>query len=137
MSAKEPNPVDRHVGNRIRMRRIMLEMSQEKLGEGLGLTFQQVQKYEKGTNRVGASRLQQISEVLQVPVSFFFEGRPADGGKQSMDGASSPAYVTDFLATSEGLALTRAFMRIADPRLRRSIVDLVEKIASPGSPDRS
>src|ERR1700712_4121066 len=111
MSTKAPNPVDKYVGSRVRMRRIMLGMSQEKLGEALGLTFQQVQKYEKGTNRVGASRLQQISEVLQVPVSFFFEGRAAESGvKQSADDASSPAYVTDFLATSEGLALTRAFM---------------------------
>ena len=129
MSAKEPNPVDRHVGNRIRMRRIMLEMSQEKLGEALGLTFQQVQKYEKGTNRVGASRLQQISEVLQFPVSFFFEGRPGNGAADFNEAPSS-AYVADFLATSEGLALTRAFTRIADAKLRRSIVDLVERIAT-------
>ena len=71
MSTKAPNPVDKYVGSRVRMRRIMLGMSQEKLGEALGLTFQQVQKYEKGTNRVGASRIQQISEILQVPVSFF------------------------------------------------------------------
>ena len=76
MSTKAPNPVDKYVGSRVRMRRIMLGMSQEKLGEALGLTFQQVQKYEKGTNRVGASRLQQISEILQVPVSFLFEGGP-------------------------------------------------------------
>ena len=130
MSPKEPNPVDRHVGNRIRMRRIMLEMSQEKLGEALGLTFQQVQKYEKGTNRVGASRLQQISEVLQVPVSFFFEGRPSETAAAGFDEASSPVYLTDFLATSEGLALTRAFMRISDPKLRRSIVELIERIAA-------
>ena len=77
MSTKAPNPVDRYVGSRVRMRRIMLGMSQEKLGEALGLTFQQIQKYEKGTNRVGASRLQQISEILQVPVSFLFDGGPS------------------------------------------------------------
>src|SRR5690348_17642990 len=77
MSTKAPNPVDKYVGSRVRMRRIMLGMSQEKLGEALGLTFQQIQKYEKGTNRVGASRIQQISEVLQVPVSFLFEGGPS------------------------------------------------------------
>ena len=77
MSTKAPNPVDKYVGSRVRMRRIMLGMSQEKLGEALGLTFQQVQKYEKGTNRVGASRIQQISEILQVPVSFLFEEDPA------------------------------------------------------------
>jgi transcriptional regulator with XRE-family HTH domain len=131
MSVKAPNPVDKYVGSRIRMRRIMLGMSQEKLGESLGLTFQQIQKYEKGTNRVGASRLQQISEILQVPVSFLFEGGP--GGTISGNGLSeapSPAYVSDFLATSEGLALTRAFTRINDSKLRRSIVDLVEQIAT-------
>ena len=131
MSVKAPNPVDKYVGSRIRMRRIMLGMSQEKLGESLGLTFQQIQKYEKGTNRVGASRLQQISEILQVPVSFLFEGGP--GGVISANGMSeapSPAYVSDFLATSEGLALTRAFTRINDSKLRRSIVDLVEQIAT-------
>ena len=130
MSTKAPNPVDKYVGSRVRMRRIMLGMSQEKLGEALGLTFQQVQKYEKGTNRVGASRLQQISEVLQVPVSFLFDGGPSSAinGAASVEGAS-PAYIADFLATSEGLALTRAFTRIPDAKLRRSIVDLVEQIA--------
>ena len=75
--SKAPNPVDKYVGSRVRMRRIMLGMSQEKLGEALGLTFQQIQKYEKGTNRVGASRIQQIAEILQVPVSFLFEGGPS------------------------------------------------------------
>jgi len=130
MSSKAPDPVDKYVGSRVRMRRIMLGMSQEKLGEALGLTFQQIQKYEKGTNRVGASRIQQISEVLQVPVSFLFEGGPSTSA--AAEGASegtSPTYVSDFLATSEGLALTRAFTRISDAKLRRSIVDLVEKIA--------
>jgi len=106
-------------------------MSQEKLGDALDLTFQQVQKYEKGTNRIGASRLQQISQILQVPVAFFFEGAPnlypqLDGNFRD---APSPAYVSDFLATSEGLALTRAFTRIREPKLRRRIVDLVEQIA--------
>jgi transcriptional regulator with XRE-family HTH domain len=129
MSVKSPNPVDKYVGSRIRMRRIMLGMSQEKLGESLGLTFQQIQKYEKGTNRVGASRLQQISEILQVPVSFLFEGGPG-GALNGLGEAPSPAYVSDFLATSEGLALTRAFTRISDSKLRRSIVDLVEQIAT-------
>ena len=76
MTKKAPNPIDKHVGSRVRMRRMMLAMSQEKLGDALGLTFQQVQKYEKGTNRIGASRLQQIANILQVPVSFFFEGAP-------------------------------------------------------------
>jgi transcriptional regulator with XRE-family HTH domain len=130
MSTKAPNPVDKYVGSRVRMRRIMLGMSQEKLGEALGLTFQQVQKYEKGTNRVGASRLQQISEILQVPVSFLFDGGPSGMANSANFGESSPAYISDFLATSEGLALTRAFTRIPDAKLRRSIVELVEQIAA-------
>jgi len=112
-------------------------MSQEKLGEALGLTFQQVQKYEKGTNRVGASRIQQISEILQVPVSFLFEGGPS--GTANTEGfteGTSPSYVSDFLATSEGLALTRAFTRITDAKLRRSIVELVEQIATREAPDK-
>jgi transcriptional regulator with XRE-family HTH domain len=136
MSTKAPNPVDKYVGSRVRMRRIMLGMSQEKLGEALGLTFQQVQKYEKGTNRIGASRIQQISGILQVPVSVLFEGGP--GGSMSADGsaeATSPSYVSDFLATSEGLTLTRAFTRISDSKLRRSIVDMVEQIAAREPPD--
>src|SRR5262245_41827273 len=114
MAKKAANPIDKHVGSRVRMRRMMLGMSQEKLGDALGLTFQQVQKYEKGTNRIGASRLQQISLILQVPISFFFEGAPPPpGGRpQGLDEAPSPTYVTDFLATTDGLALVKAFMRI-------------------------
>jgi transcriptional regulator with XRE-family HTH domain len=133
MAKKAPNPIDKHVGSRVRMRRMMLGMSQEKLGNSLGLTFQQVQKYEKGTNRIGASRLQQISYVLQVPVSFFFEGAPAvtlATRAEGMSEAPSPTYVSDFLATSDGLALTKAFMRITDSKLRRRIVDLVEQIST-------
>ncbi len=133
IAKKAPNPIDKHVGSRVRMRRMMLGMSQEKLGNALGLTFQQVQKYEKGTNRIGASRLQQISHTLQVPVSFFFDGAPnvQTGPRvEGMSEAPSPAYVSDFLATSDGLALTKAFMRISDSKLRRRIVDLVEQIAS-------
>ena len=131
MAKKAPNPIDKHVGSRVRMRRMMLNMSQEKLGDALGLTFQQVQKYEKGTNRIGASRLQQIANILQVPVSFFFEGAPHIPGSPTtgMSEAPSPAYVSDFLATSDGLSLTKAFMRIKNSKLRRRIVDLVEQIA--------
>jgi transcriptional regulator with XRE-family HTH domain len=129
-TTKTPNPTDKHVGSRVRMRRMMLGMSQEKLGDALSLTFQQVQKYEKGTNRIGASRLQQIAHFLQVPVSFFFEGAPdLPPGGDGTTAAPSPSYVSDFLATSEGLALTKAFMRIKDPKLRRRIVDLVLQIA--------
>ena len=132
IAKKAPNPIDKHVGSRVRMRRMMLGMSQEKLGDALGLTFQQVQKYEKGTNRIGSSRLAQIAHILQVQVSFFFEGAPNVGIGSRHDGLSeapSPAYVSDFLATSDGLALTKAFMRIGDAKLRRRIVDLVEQIA--------
>src|SRR3974377_386613 len=132
MVKKTPNPIDKHVGSRVRRRRMMRNMSQEKRGDALGLTFQQVQKYEKGTNRIGASRLQQISQILQVPVAFFFEGAPhlPEGAvPEGLQEAPSPSYVSDFLATSDGLSLTKAFMRIPDPKLRRRIVDLVQQIA--------
>jgi transcriptional regulator with XRE-family HTH domain len=132
MAKKTPNPIDKHVGSRVRMRRMMLSMSQEKLGDALGLTFQQVQKYEKGTNRIGASRLQQIAGILQVPVSFLFEGAPHEGGSRGsgMGEAPSPAYVSDFLATSDGLALVKAFTKIKNSKMRRRVVDLVEQIAN-------
>ena len=109
------------------MRRLMLKMSQSDLADGLGLTFQQVQKYEKGTNRIGASRLQQISQILQVPVPFFFDRAPGQSGVVA-EIADSDSYVNDFLATSDGLALVRAFMQIPNPKLRRAIVHLVEQI---------
>jgi transcriptional regulator with XRE-family HTH domain len=120
-----PNQIDRQVGARVRMRRRMLRMSQEKLAKGLGLTFQQVQKYEKGTNRIGASRLHRVAQILEVPVGFFFPELAAPGAKHEPE----PAYVSDFLATADGLALTKAFMSIRDKRLRRCIVDLVEATA--------
>ena len=127
---KAPNVIDKYVGGRVRMRRKMLGMSQEKLGDGLGLTFQQVQKYEKGTNRIGASRLQHISQLLQVPVPFFFEGAPRLPGESTGIGpAPSPAYVFNFLATTDGLALTKAFMQIKQTSMRRRIVNLVQEIA--------
>ena len=125
-----PNPVDKHVGSRVRMRRMMLGMSQTNLADAFGLTFQQVQKYEKGTNRISASRLQQTAHVLQVPVVFFFEGAPSvPGVPQAKGTVPSPAYVSDFLATKDGLALIKAFTQIKDKKLRRCIVDLVEGIA--------
>ena len=126
------NPIDKHVGSRVRMRRLMLDMSQTDLGNALGLTFQQVQKYEKGANRVSASRLQHLSQILQVPVPFFFEGAPASIGRTGVEGsadAPSPSFVSDFLATSEGLDLVRAFTCIEDAQLRRAIVRLVDEIA--------
>ncbi len=127
---KKPNPIDIHVGSRVRLRRMMLGMSQEKLGEQLGITFQQIQKYEKGANRIGASRLQNISGVLNVPVSFFFDGAP--GAVSNVGGfaeASEGSYLVDFLSTSEGLQLNRAFARVSDPKVRRRLIDLVRTIA--------
>src|SRR5471032_900463 len=120
IAKKVPNPIDKHVGSRVRMRRMMLSMSQEKLGDALDLTFQQVQKYEKGTNRIGASRLQHISQILKVPVSFFFEGAPNMPGHTGMGEATSPAYVNDFLATSDGLSLTKSFIDRKSTRLNSS-----------------
>ena len=132
MPRRAINPTDKHVGGRLRMRRLMLDMSQSDLADCLGLTFQQVQKYEKGANRVSASRLQHISQILQVPVPFFFEGAPAATGIRPSAGqtakASSPSYLSDFLATSDGLSLAKAFMCIEDAKLRRAIVRLVEVI---------
>jgi len=127
---KAPDPIDRHVGSRVRMQRILMKMSQEKLGEALGLTFQQVQKYEKGTNRIGASRLQQISKTLNVPPSFFFEGAPST--QPAGDGfaeESSSQYVVDFLSTAEGLHLNRAFARIKDSKVRKRVIDLISTLA--------
>ena len=127
---KAPNPIDEHVGRRVRMRRRMLAMSQGKLGDALGLTFQQVQKYEKGTNRIGASRLQQISHILQVPVAFFFEDAPnASAPRGSHGRALSIAQIDDFVSDSNGLRLIGAFMRIENANLRRKIVMLVQEIA--------
>ena len=126
--AKAPDPIDKHVGSRVRMRRMMIGMSQERLGEALGLTFQQVQKYEKGTNRIGASRLHQIAAALGVGVAFFYEGAPAPQALPS-DAAASPPEVADFLASAEGLHLMRAFVRLKDARVRRRIVDLIAALA--------
>src|SRR5215208_965481 len=123
INKKQPNPIDIHVSSRVRLRRMMLGMSQEKLGEHLGITFQQIQKYEKGTNRIGASRLQNISTVLAVPVSFFFEDAPGPIGISAAGmGESRPAsYMTDFLSSSEGIQLNKAFTRIKDNKMRRRI----------------
>src|ERR1700730_12476211 len=128
-TAKLPNPTDKHVGRRVRMRRKMLSMSQTKLADALGLTFQQIQKYEKGTNRMGASRLLQISRVLRVPISFFFVDPRGPSEGAGTQPAPSPGSHSDFLTTTDGLVLTKAFMVIRDPKLRRSIVNLVREIA--------
>lgn len=128
MKTKSGNSIDKYVGLRVRTRRMMMKMSQTKLGDALGLTFQQVQKYEKGVNRIGASRLQAIAVILQVPIEFFFEGAPQSSS--SKDKEAGPDYVQEFLATRDGLALSKAFMQIKQPALRRRIVHLVEDIAT-------
>jgi transcriptional regulator with XRE-family HTH domain len=130
MTIKIPNAIDKHVGSRLRMRRMMLGMSQEKLGEAFSLTFQQVQKYEKGVNRMGASRLQHAADILQVTVPFFFEGAP--GGHELSTTAPSLTYVNEFVYSEDGMRLIRAFMRIARPAVRRRIVELVQEIAHLG-----
>jgi len=112
---------------------MLIGMSQEKLGAALGITFQQIQKYEKGTNRIGASRLHQIARVLGVPIEFFYEGAPQIEGATGMAESPSPAYVADFLSTAEGLDLMKAFMGIKERRIRRRLVDLVRVLASDGS----
>jgi transcriptional regulator with XRE-family HTH domain len=140
-NARKANPIDVHVGSRVRLRRMLLGMSQERLGERLGLTFQQVQKYEKGVNRIGASRLFDLAQVLGVPVQFFYDDAPP-GLHESMGYTShlthagpgigertSESYIVEFLSTREGLELNRAFNRISDARVRRSIVELVRSVA--------
>jgi transcriptional regulator with XRE-family HTH domain len=125
MANKGPTAIDRRVGVRVRMRRLTLDMSQQKLAAALGVAFQQVQKYEKGHNRIGASRLHQLAEILQVPVGFFFEDFAVPEGTQ----APSSSDLSDFLATADGQALARAFMNIRDAWQRRCIVILLEAMA--------
>mgnify|MGYP001366481154 CR=1 FL=1 len=136
---RRPNPIDIHVGNRVRLQRMLIGISQEKLGERLGLTFQQVQKYEKGINRIGASRLFELSRVLGVPVQFFYDEAPL--------GSSAPvatpgfaergpdSQVFEFLSSREGLELNRAFSRITDPKVRKSVLDLVRSLAGEAASD--
>jgi transcriptional regulator with XRE-family HTH domain len=128
MSRKAPDPTDLHVGRRLRMRRMMLGMSQTKLGEAVGVTFQQLQKYENGSNRISASRLTQIANALKVAPTFFFED-PLRKAKTDFDGAPPTATITNFLATSDGLSLARSFSRLRNAKLRRAIVALVEDVA--------
>jgi transcriptional regulator with XRE-family HTH domain len=132
--SRRANPVDLHVGSRVRFRRMLIGMSQEKLGESLGLTFQQIQKYEKGVNRIGASRLFELGKALGVSVAFFYEDAPGLGGAHvnpPLGFAESPSesYIVDFLGTRDGLELNKAFARITDPKVRRSVVDLVRSLA--------
>ena len=128
VSRKQPNPVDIHVGGRIRMRRMLIGMSQEKLGECLELTFQQIQKYEKGSNRVGASRLFQIAQVLGVPVAYFYEGLETPGA-DGADNGPETGFDFEMLSTAEGIQLNAAFFSISDPGLRKRLLDLIKLLA--------
>lgn len=132
MAEKKPNPIDTHVGGRVRLRRMLIGMSQEKLGDRMNLTFQQIQKYEKGVNRIGASRLFQLAQVLEVPVQFFFDGAPTDehaAGIVNSD-ADADAFIFEFLNSREGLELNRAFVKISDAKVRRSVVELVRSLGA-------
>jgi len=129
-SPRGPNPIDIHVGSRVRLRRQLLKMSQEKLGEELGVTFQQVQKYERGANRVGASRLYRLSRVLDVPVQFFFEGMGEKSAITGMAEGDQTPIVYDFIQSSDGVSLAEAFSRIKDIKVRRRILELVRTLAT-------
>jgi transcriptional regulator with XRE-family HTH domain len=132
MPAKPLNPIDVYVGGRVRMRRIEVKMSQQTLGGHIDLTFQQIQKYEKGTNRIGASRLQQIGKMLEVPASYFFEGAPGGWEPAGTGGDRTPNTFLKFLGTRDGQSLVESFSRISDVGLRRSVVDLVERLVPAG-----
>lgn len=133
-TGRKPNPVDIHVGSRVRLRRMVLGISQEKLGERMNLTFQQIQKYEKGTNRIGASRLYQLSRILEVPVNFFFEdanfGAPkAANAAFGFREPDTESFLIEFLNSREGLELNKAFIKIQDPKVRRRVIELVRALS--------
>ena len=134
-SPKAPGALDRYVGNRIRMRRLELGMSQEKLGEALGITFQQVQKYEKGTNRVSVSRLHHIAETLGVPLTYFYEGGIASGlgsssksGRAGANAENAAALISDFLAAPDAPAVARGYLKLTAAE-RRQVVQLVQQLS--------
>lgn len=124
-----PHPIDLHVGGRVRMRRKFLGMSQEDLAKSIGLTFQQVQKYERGTNRISSSKLWDIGLSLKAPVEYFFEGYGENEAVEGISDSDSESYVHGFLMTTEGIELAEAFPRIKAPRLRRKLLDLVRTLA--------
>lgn len=128
--AKRPNPIDVHVGSRVRLRRTLLGMSQEKLGEALGLTFQQIQKYERGANRIGSSRLYKISQILEVPVQFFFDDMPDDALDGSDLGGGDDDVGADAMSRRETLELMRAYYKISDKKVRKGIFELVKSVAN-------
>lgn len=128
MPKKQANPIDVQVGNRVRIRRMLIGMSQERLGDLLGLTFQQVQKYEKGVNRIGAGRLFEVARILNVPVDFFYEGLNATQPGESNTEVVAPP-VMEFVSSGEGLQLSLAFMKIKDAKVRKRVLDLVKSLA--------
>ena len=128
VAKKQANPIDIQVGNRVRIRRMLIGMSQERLGDLLGLTFQQVQKYEKGVNRIGAGRLFEVSRILNVPVDFFYEGVAAQGAPGMSEPEGAPP-VMEFVSSGEGLQLSIAFMKIKDAKVRKRVLDLVKSLA--------
>lgn len=134
MAKRSNHYIDAHVGARVRLRRMMIGMSQEKLGELLGVTFQQIQKYEKGANRIGASRLYEVSQVLEVPLQYFFDDLPAEDEKpiarpHGTQGAEEEPFLMDFVARPEGLALNKAYLKIKNPKMRRPVLDLLQALA--------
>ena len=138
--ALHPNPVDIHVGKRVRLRRTLLGISQEKLGKAINLTFQQVQKYERGTNRIGSSRLYQLSQVLDIPVSYFFDDLPIEITAKKSSGLGDvkvASFQGDPLVKRETLELVRAYYRITDPRVRRQVFELIKAVAKPALRDKS
>jgi transcriptional regulator with XRE-family HTH domain len=128
MPKKQANPIDVQVGNRVRIRRMLIGMSQERLGDLLGLTFQQVQKYEKGVNRIGAGRLYEVARILNVPVDFFYEGVSSANASGSNEQHDAPP-VIEFVSSGEGLQLSLAFMKIKDTKVRKRVLDLVKSLA--------
>lgn len=132
MIKSSPDPVDIHVGARVRLRRTLLGMSQEKLGKALGLTFQQVQKYERGANRIGSSRLFQLSRILDVPVSFFFDEMTTDTTKKAdgMAEGNKQVFEVDKLSRRETLELVRAYYKISDPSVRKKIFEMVKAVGN-------
>ena len=129
MAKKQANPIDAQVGNRVRIRRMLIGMSQERLGDLLGLTFQQVQKYEKGVNRIGAGRLFEMARILGVPIDFFYEGVESGEGRPGFAEPEGAPPVMEFVSSGEGLQLSLAFMKIKDPKVRKRVLDLVKSLA--------
>jgi len=127
---RSPNPVDTHVGTRIRLRRLVMKMSQEKLGDALGVTFQQVQKYERGANRVGASRLWRLSQVLDVPVNFFYDGLAENAPATAFGEGDQTPVVYDFINSTDGVALAMAVSKIKNKAVRRQILELARSLSA-------